>query len=228
MLSNNKPHSPLPFIIAVYVTALILRPILAVKIITIFSINFPAGILVFPLSFICNDIFTEVYGFNLSKRIIQAGLIAQVLSMTVISIAIYSPAAIFWNNQTAYETILGQTPRLAIASLIGCYFGEIVNSIVMSKMKFRSGSNLELQMQYRFVVSTLFGELIDSLLYIGIGFLGVYSFHNVVMLILTTWLGKTVYEVLLLPVSTAVCRYVKESEGIDTVDEPAVTEYGVI
>jgi uncharacterized integral membrane protein (TIGR00697 family) len=230
MENTIKKYSLLPFLIALYVTALILRPILAVKIFSFHSIKVPAGILVFPLSFICNDIFTEIYGYRLSKNIIRAGLFAQILSCFVITISIIIPGASFWSFEEEYKIILGQNFRFAAASMIACYMGEIVNSIVLSKMKYsyrEDTFNLKFQ-SYRFVVSTIFGEMVDSIIYVTVGFAGNLDNNILLNLIISTWIIKSLYEILLLPVSLSITNRIKDLEQIDVIDKPMLTKYSLI
>jgi uncharacterized integral membrane protein (TIGR00697 family) len=227
---SNKTNNAtiLPFLIAVYVTALVLRPILAIKIFTIISFTVPAGILIFPLSFICNDIFTEVYGYRKSKQIIRAGLLAQVLACLVIFLAVNLPGASFWQEQVAYEKVLGQNFRFAFASLAACYFGEIANSIILSKLKYNHSKVSDGQLKKRFVLSTIVGELLDSLIYILIGFTGILSMTIIFYLIISTWILKCLYEITFLPVSVAICLYIKRYEGLDIIDQPKSTCYSII
>lgn len=216
-----------PTLISIYTTALILRGFLATKIVSVAGIVFPAGLVAFPLSFICNDIFSEVYGYKKTKGIIIAGLLAQLLSFALINIAILLPGAEFWHNEVAFNTILSQSLRITFASLIGYYFGELTNSFVLSRLKIKQNSKKGLPQAKRFVVSTIWGELVDSLLFVTLAFYGTYQFENVVKLILTTWILKTSYEIIFLPISIPIANYIKTlEEGNLESDFKVVTNTG--
>ena len=217
-----------PYIIAIYITALILRPILAFKMTTIFGFNIPSSILIFPLSFICNDIFSEVYGYKRSRAIVNAGLFVQILASLTVYFAVFMPSAHFWQHQNEFELVLGQNLKLTIASLLGCYFGEIVNSIQMSKLKYLQKGAIGIFQMRRFVVSTVFGELVDSLIFFTLAFSAIYSTKQLVTLIITSWTMKVIYEIIFLPLSMKITEKVKLIEGIDIIDDPRITSYGVL
>ena len=220
-------QTKLPYLVGIYITALLLRPILASKILSISGIIVPAGLLVFPLSFICNDIFTEVYGYERSRSIVWAGLFCQILACLIITLAVLLPGAPFWNNQESFSLILGQNARMTCASMLGCFLGEITNSYVISRMKYYQRGAKGFPLMGRFVASTIAGELVDSVLYISLAFTGIYALNHVLVMILSTWILKSLYEVILLPVSTKVCDSIKRTEAFDVIDNPITTDYGI-
>lgn len=197
------------YLSSIYVSALILRPILASKILDISGVIIPGAIVVFPLSFVCNDILTEVYGFRRTKHIICAGLLCQILAIIAISIVSILPSASFWTLQRSYDSILGQSIRITFASLVGYFFGELSNSMIISKMKLIHDENSKTLLAWRFLKSTLIGEFVDSVLFMSIAFTFIYPIEKVVTLIFTSWFLKTLYEVILLPFSTALAYRVQ-------------------
>ena len=224
----TKSHGTLfPFIVSVYVTALILRPILAFKIIMIGGVTFPGALFIFPLSFVCNDIFSEVYGYEKSRSVVWAGLLCQILASLVIVLVTIAPSPDFWTHQDAFQLVLGQSFRITAASMLGCFLGEITNSVIISKMKFTQNGALGSAQSKRFVISTIFGELVDSLIFITLAFAGTYSIEKIVTLIFTTWGLKTLYEIIFLPFSTRIAQIIKKTEQVDVIDDPNDTDYSL-
>lgn len=208
----------LPFFISgiLFTTCLLLANLLAVKVISIGPWTAPAGIIVFPVSYIINDLITEVYGYRKARLIIWIGFLMNFLMVAFIAIAIHLKSAPFWNEQDAFSKILGTTPRIVVASLIAYLTGSFTNAFIMSKMKMKSkGKNFSL----RAIISTLAGEGLDSLLFILITFAGIFDFRFLFIMIISQAILKTLYEIIILPVTYYVVKYVKRIENINTIDE---------
>lgn len=139
-------------------------------------------------------------------------------------IDIWTPAP-FWDNQEAYSSILGQAPRIVLASLSAYFFGEFANSVVLSKMKYSQSGQKGIKQGWRFVASTIVGEGLDSVVFMTVAFAGVLATKDLVTTILTIWGVKTLYEILILPVSIPFANWVKKYEGIDQIDTPTETSY---
>lgn len=212
----NKQVS-VSFMIAgiLFTTCLLLANILAVKIITIGPWAAPAGILVFPLAYILNDVIAEVWGYQKAKLIIWTGFTMNILVVVFIALAIYLPAAGFWPNQEAFAIILGATPRIVVASLVAYLAGSFLNAIVLSRMKVASKGRY---FGIRALVSTLVGESADSLLFIVIAFVGIFPTHQIVLMVITQAMLKTLYELAVLPLTTIVVKRVKKATGTDALD----------
>lgn len=225
MTTKSKSLQLFPYVVSLYITALILRPILTSKILSIGGIVFPGALLIFPLSFVCNDIFTEVYGYEKSRSIVWAGLFCQVLASIIITLVLVLPSAPFWLNQSSFEQILGQSVRVTAASLVGYFLGELTNSLILSKMKYRQGGTVGWAQTRRFVFSTIIGELVDSVVFLSLAFVGTYALGHVGTMIITTWVLKVIYEVLMLPLSTRISEKIKVLEGINVIDLPESTDY---
>ncbi|MFV0593174.1 MAG: queuosine precursor transporter [Draconibacterium sp.] len=199
----------------VFAACLILSNILATKIMMIGPWSAPAGVLIFPLAYIINDVIAEVWGYQKARLIIWAGFGVNILAALFFTIAIAAPAAPFWQNQDAFATTLGSTPRIVAASLMAYLLGSFLNAYVMSRFKILTrGKNFSL----RAIVSTLAGEGADSLIFITIAFAGVFPANVMLTMILTQALIKTVYEILVLPLTITIVNKVKKLEGIDTFD----------
>lgn len=176
---------------------------------------FGAGVLFFPLSYVFGDILTEVYGYARARRVIWAGFGAMAFASLMTLVVVALPPAPGWPNQAAYETVFGQTSRIVAASMIAYFCGEFVNSLVLAKMKLASNGK---RMGYRFVVSTVFGEGIDSLLFYPIAFYGVWGNDLLLKVMAAQWLLKVVVEIVMLPVTVRVVNALKKAENEDYLD----------
>ncbi len=205
-------------IVAVFVTCLITANITAVKLVSIFGLVLPAGVVVFPISYIAGDVLTEVYGFRTARRVIWLGFLCNLLAVVVISVAGLLPAAPFWDAQGAYERILGYAPRLLVASFAAYLVGELANSFVLSRMKVATNGRW---LWSRTIGSTLVGQGLDSLVFIVLAFAGVIPISAMFAAILTQWLAKSAYEALATPLTYLVVNRLKRSEGVDVYDRDA-------
>jgi uncharacterized integral membrane protein (TIGR00697 family) len=198
-----------------FATCLLISNILASKIMMIGSWSAPAGVLIFPLAYIINDVLVEVWGFQKARLIIWAGFGVNVLAVVFFSIGIAVTAAPFWQNQEAFTTVLGSTPRIVAASMLAYLMGSFLNAYVMSRFKILTkGKGFSI----RAILSTLVGEGADSVIFIGIAFAGIFPFEVLLVMMATQALIKTVYEIAILPLTIWVVAKVKRLEGIDTFD----------
>lgn len=201
----------------VFVTCLLLSNLVAGKLWAVTdSITLPAAVILFPLTYIIGDVFTEVYGFRKARTIIWLGFICSFFAVVIYLITIALPHPGFWEGQEAYAAVLGTTPRVALASFSGYLFGEFSNSIILSRLKVvTKGKNLWM----RTILSTVVGEGLDSVIFIMISFWGTMDNSVVLQMILFQYLFKVSYEVLFTPVTYLVVKLVKRAEGIDIYDE---------
>lgn len=214
---EEKKVSKLFMIIGIiYVTCLLLSNLIAGKMWAVTSnVTLPAAVILFPITYIFGDIFTEVYGFKKARTIIWLGFVCSFFAVLIYLITIALPHPSFWENQDAYVIVLGTTPRVAIASFVGYLFGEFSNSIVLSKLKvLTKGRNLWV----RTILSTVVGEGFDSIIFITISFLGTMETSVVLQMILFQYLFKVCYEVLFTPLTYLIVGFVKKKEEIDTYD----------
>jgi queuosine precursor transporter len=198
-----------------FTTCLIVANIVAQKLITIGPIEATAGLLIFPISYILNDIIAEVWGYRKARLIIWSGFLMNFIVVGIFQLSIWVPGSANFTHQAEFHLILGNTLRMVIASFISFLCGSFLNALVMSKMKImQKGRGFSL----RAVVSTLFGEGADSLIFFSLAFYGILSGGDLVRLILTQALMKTGYEIIILPVTNIVVRKVKKIEGVNTFD----------
>jgi hypothetical protein len=199
---------------AVFVTALVVSNIIAVKLVEISGRVFPAGLVIFPLSYLLGDVLTEVYGIRSARRVIWLGFACNLLAVGAIQAAIHLPAADFWQeHEAAYEEILGTTWRLFLASLAAYVVGELANAYVLAVMKGTTGGRW---LWTRTIGSTIVGEGLDSAIFITIAFAGTGA--ALANPIVTTWLIKVGWETLATPLTYAVVGYLKRTEGVDAYD----------
>lgn len=215
-MNENKMVSKIFMIITViYVTCLLLSNLIAGKMWAIGSVTLPAAVMLFPITYIFGDVFTEVYGFRSARIIIWLGFACSFFAVVVYMTAIALPHPEFWTGQEAYEVVLGTTPRVFAASFIGYLFGEFSNSMVLSKLKIATKGK---KLWMRTILSTLVGEGFDSVIFVTVSFWGTMDNGTILRMILFQYLFKVCYEVILTPVTYKVVAYLKEKEKMDTYD----------
>lgn len=204
-------------VVVCYVTCLLLSNLIAGKMWAVTeSITLPAAVILFPITYILGDVFTEVYGFRKARTAIWLGFVCSFFAVIIYLITIALPHPGFWENQGAFEAVLGTTPRVALASFAGYLFGEFSNSMILSKMKVKTKGE---KLWARTILSTVVGEGFDSIIFITVSFLGTMDNATILQMILFQYLFKVAYEVIFTPVTYAVVKWLKKKEGIDTFDE---------
>jgi queuosine precursor transporter len=187
----------------------------AQKICRIGPLTLSGAELLFPITYIFGDIFTEVYGYAASRRAIWIGFFASALLSIMGAIVVALPAAPGWHNQAAFETVFGFIPRLVIASLIAYWLGEFTNSYTLAKMKLLTGGRW---LWTRTVGSTITGQAVDTATVVLIAFWGRAAERTLFALIVSAYITKVIYEVLATPVTYAVVGWLKKSEDSDAFD----------
>lgn len=214
--SEGERHSTwFVIMMAVFVTCLITANITAVKLVSVFGFILPAAIFIFPISYITGDVLTEVYGYSRARKVIWLGFVCNFIVVLFVWIGQILPPAVFWDGQTAYERILGYTPRLLVASFLAYLVGEFANAFVLAKMKIATRGRW---LWLRTIGSTLVGQGLDSAIFITIAFAGNIPSQGLLITIITQWLAKSVYEALVTPLTYAVVNFLKRKEGMDAYD----------
>jgi hypothetical protein len=204
---------------ALFVTSLIAANIVAVKIVNVWIFQVPAGTLtLFPLSYIFGDVLTEVYGFRRARFIIWLGFACNAVAVVAILAAGALPAAGFWQDQAAYDTILGFTWRLLLASWVAYLVGEFTNSFILARLKVITGGRW---LWSRTISSTLIGQFIDTGVFILIAFSGVIPNDELRRTFIDAWIVKVGYEVLATPLTYVVINFLKRADRSDTYDTRA-------
>lgn len=216
MNSNRKTVSlSLMLMGIVFCVSLIASNLLETKIIQVGPFALTAGFLVFPVSYIINDCIAEVWGFRKVRLIIWLGFLMNFFVVALGNIAVALPAAPFWEGEEHFNFVFGLAPRIAFASLLAFLVGSFLNAWVMSRMKLKSGGR---HFSLRAVVSTLVGEGADSLIFFPIAFMGIISGGDMLRLMVVQIVGKTLYEIAVLPITIRVVRFVKRYESTDIYD----------
>jgi uncharacterized integral membrane protein (TIGR00697 family) len=195
-----------------FVTALVVSNVIAVKLVEMSGRVFPAGLVIFPLSYLLGDVLTEVYGIRAARRVIWLGFACNLLALGAIQAAIHVPA-LDPEFQEQFEAVLGTTWRLFLASLAAYIVGELANAYVLAYMK---GATHGRWLWTRTIGSTIVGEGLDSLIFVTIAFAG--TGVGLANPIVTTWLIKVGWETLATPVTYWIVGYLKRTEGVDVYD----------
>lgn len=215
--NNSSPRISLLFLILciTFCTCLVVANLVEIKTIDLGPFTITAGLIVFPVSYIINDCVVEVYGFRKARLMIWLGFAVSLFVAIMLQISIALPGGREWQWQNEMVAIYGVVPRIMAASFLAFLCGSMVNAYVMSRMKKAEG---ERHFSVRAVVSTIFGEGVDSLIFFPIAFGGMFGLDIIISLVLTQTLLKTLYEILILPVTLRVVRRLKRAERLDTVD----------
>ena len=204
-------------VMAAFVAILLLSNVIgAAKLSTVAGFTFGAGILFFPVSYVIGDVLTEVYGYARARRCIWVGFGAMVFMAFMSWVVVSLPPAASWTGQEAYESVFGQVPRIVLASIIAFWAGEFVNSFVLAKMKIWTRGE---KLWTRTIGSTFVGQAVDSAIFYPVAFLGIWETRTVLLVMVTNWGLKLLWEIVLTPVTYAVVGWLKRHEGVDVFDE---------
>lgn len=205
----------LPLVTGLFVTVLVISNIIAVKLVTAGPLVLTAAIVLFPLSYILADVLTEVYGYAVARQVIWIGFLCNVVAVCAMMIGGLLPAAPFWQEQEAYDAILGFSARLLGASFLAYLGGEFLNAFVLAKLKLRTGGR---HLWLRTVSSTLVGQALDSVVFVVVAFAGVLPPPALAVAALSQWAAKSLYEALATPLTYLVVGFLKRSERVDHYD----------
>ena len=189
----------------IFTACLIVSNIIAGKTFDFFSFVLPCGVIIFPVIYIVNDVLAEVYGYEKTRNVILLGFFMNLVAVICYTITIWLPAPVFFENSEAFSVVLGSTFRLLVASFAAYLVGSIVNAKLMVYLKKWDEGKLF----FRCIVSTLFGEGMDALIFITIGFLGTMPIEALILMIVMQALFKTVYEIIVYPLTRVVIARVK-------------------
>ncbi len=217
-MSKNSTTFTLPFLVltVLFCVCLIVANLVEIKTVALGPLTITAGMVVFPVSYIINDCLVEVYGFKKARLVIWLGFMMNLFVTLMLQLAIILPGAESWGGQEAMQAVYGNVPRILAGSFLAFICGSIVNAWVMSRMKVASGGR---NFSLRAIVSTLWGEGTDSIIFFPIAFGGILPWTDIAHLIVVQALLKTLYEVLILPVTIVLVKRLKRIESLDTYDE---------
>jgi len=213
--STGRTFRYFDVIMALFVAVLLISNLASTKIVSMWKFTFDGGTILFPLSYIFGDILTEVYGYQLSRKVIWTGFMAALLMSLVLWVVQILPPAPDWTGQQAYESLLGFVPRIVMASLIAYFGGAFSNAIIMSKLKIITEGRM---LWVRTIGSTLVGEGIDTAIFCLVAFYGVLPNELLISVIVSNYIFKSGVEVLFTPITYAVVGFLKKKENVDVYD----------
>ena len=212
---KEKVSVPFMLLGILFNVCLIAANLLETKVIQIGSLTVTAGLLVFPISYIINDCIAEVWGFKKARLIIWSGFAMNFFVVALGLIAVAIPAAPFWEGEEHFDFVFGMAPRIVAASLMAFLVGSFLNAYVMSKMKVASqGRNFSA----RAIWSTVVGETAYSLIFFPVAFGGVIAWKELLIMMGIQIVLKSLYEVMILPVTIRVVKAIKKIDGSDVYD----------
>ena len=198
-----------------FTVCLIVANIVSQKLIVVGGIEATAGLIIFPVSYIVNDLIAEVWGYRKARMIIWYGFLMNFLAVVIFRLSILLPVSAHFAHQDAFGLVLGASTRITIASFIAFLVGSFLNAYVMSKMKIlQKGKGFSL----RAIVSTIVGEGADSIVFFSIAFVGFIPANVLITMILTQTAMKTAYEIVVLPLTSFLVKWVKKREDVDVFD----------
>jgi uncharacterized integral membrane protein (TIGR00697 family) len=209
-----RRYKYLDIITNIFVVVLIISNLTAPKFVALGPFRFSVAEILFPITYIFGDVFTEVYGYSASRRAIWTGFMGSIIMTGFGLLATYLPPAPEFHNQTAYETIFGVVPRNVAGSLIAYFAGEFANSLTVAKMKIWTNGRY---LWTRTVGSTIVGQAVDTSIVIFFIFWG-QPFGVMFQLIVSGYLFKVTYEVLATPLTYVVVNFLKREEKVDFFD----------
>ncbi len=212
--ASQRQYLYLDLLIQIFVVVLLVSNLIASKLTTFGPLLVSAAQLLFPITYIFGNVFTEVYGYAASRKAIWRGFFASVLMALMGMFAVWLPPAPDWKNQAAFETVFGVVPRIVTGSLIAYWFGEFANSYVLAKLKVLTKGRY---LWTRTVSSTVVGQAVDTTIVVC------FIFYNqplatILHVIFSGYVFKVVYEILATPLTYAVVNFLKRREGIDPLD----------
>lgn len=216
MKNNNTVSVSFMLLGILFCVCLVAANLLETKVVQAGPLSVTAGLLVFPISYIINDCIAEVWGFRKARLIIWMGFLMNFMVVALGKIAVWLPAAPFWQGEEAFNFVFGLAPRIAAASLMAFLVGSFLNAYVMSRMKLASGGR---NFSLRAILSTVAGEGADSLIFFPLAFGGLMPVAELGKMMLVQVCLKTLYEIIILPVTIRVVDYIKRVDGTDVYDD---------
>ncbi len=214
---KEKKLVSVPFMVLgiVFCVCLVAANLLETKVVQVGSVTATAGLVVFPISYIINDCIAEVWGFRKARLIIWMGFLMNFMTVALGQVAVMLPAALYWQGEEGFNFVFGMAPRIAVSSLLAFLVGSFVNAYVMSRMKISSGGK---HFSIRAILSTVYGESADSIIFFPLAFGGLLPLSELMKMMLVQVCLKTLYEIIVLPLTVRVVRYIKRVDCTDVYD----------
>lgn len=190
---------------SIYSGSLIIQNILATKQMDIFMFTVTTGILISPIVFIIQDVISEIFGYKEAKKMVLYGFLMNFVAVILYSVSILIPPSSYWNNQVAFEAILGTTFRITLASFIAYIVGSLTNSKVMVALKNKNEKNLF----FRAISSTIVGQFLDNFLFAFIAFYGVLPVNSLISMVIGGTIFEVIYEIVFYPITKTIINKIK-------------------
>ncbi len=218
-ISANQPHKYLIVFAMLWITFLLLTTFTALKTFELFGFVFFAAVIGYPITYIFSDIFTEVYGYRVSRKVIWTGFLCMTIASTLAYIYTLIPPSSYFSGteNDAFNLIFRASPVISFAMIVSFWAGENINSILLAKMKIWTRGTKQ---GLRYILSTFFGQIIDNLTGVTLIVLiaNLFTYKEAFSGMITAILFCTVWEIIALPVTYSVIRAIKRAEGLDTYD----------
>lgn len=197
-----------------FVVALVISNIITSKQVLLpFNITMTGAVFIFPITYILSDLFSEVYGYKWSRITCYLAFAANLFAVIVFALVIATPAPDYWTNQAAYEVVLGSTPRVLAASMLAFLIGDLVNDRVFKRFKDKHPDDHK-GFGFRAIFSSFLGELVDSLIFLPLAFLGQMPIATLATMTVVQVVIKTGYEVVILPLTSFIVKTVSKHERV--------------
>lgn len=213
---NNISFLQLSLTLLFVVSLLVSNVITSKQVQLPFGIVMTGAVFIFPITYVLSDLFSEVYGYRWSRRTAYLGFAANLFMVVIFSLVIISPSPSFWPHQEAFKTVLGNTPRILFSSLLAYMVGDLVNDKLFQRMKVKYPTTHK-GFGWRAILSSIAGELVDSLIFLPLAFLGQMPISNLVVMVIMQVVIKTGYEIVILPVTYKVVHLVSAYEKKQTI-----------
>lgn len=202
------------FLTVLFVASLLISNVITSKqMLFPFGITMTGAIMIFPVTYILSDLFSEVYGYRWSRVTCYLGFAMNLLMVVIFTIAINTPAPSYWQNQEAFQTVLGSTPRIVASSLVAFVIGDWANDNVFKKMKRKHPNSIK-GFGARAILSSLVGEMVDCAVFIPLAFFGTMPLKNMLVMMVTQVVLKTGYECVIFPITLLVTKKTLKYEGL--------------
>jgi queuosine precursor transporter len=220
VVSANQPHKYLTVFAMLWITFLLLTVFTTLKTFELYGVVFFAAVIAYPMTYIFSDIFTEVYGYRVSRKIIWTGFLCLTIASSLAYLYTLIPPSQYFTptENDAFNLIFRASPYITFASIVAFWAGENVNSIILAKLKLWTKGKRQ---GFRYIVSTFLGQTADNIVGVSIIVLiaNLFTFQEAWQGIITTIVFCTVWEIVALPLTYFAVRKIKKAEGLDTYDE---------
>ncbi len=213
--SDFGQYKYLGFFAMLNITFMLISNFIAPRLVTLWGASVSVSVYYFPFVYLIADILTEVYGYSQARKIMWQSLVCKIVASFIVWLALIIPASPLFTNESAFQTVLSSGFRAAVASVFALILGDVGCSYIIAKMKVRNNGKY---LGARFVVSTVVGEGINTVVFYAIAFGGTLELSSLGKGMLVAWAAKTLWEIVALPLTYKLVNFLKRSEAIDFFD----------